>query len=351
MPDADAVGPGVGVAEVTVEEVEQRADLLDAGDDVGGGGRGVGLEVPARGVGRVRSGLPRHTRRTLVAEAGEGERSSAGRRRVEGAGVGGGAVVLGRVQVVGVGLELADQRVMDPDGPPGGAVHVGLRRRVRCGAEAATQRAVDDPRVLDGRVGDPRDDHLAAWVGAEGQVQALDRGGGRAGGETGDLRLRRNRLGGSGAEEQWPGGGAGHCRAEQAERVATRDSSLLGFFGHSGGPFASSGAVEHRPDSSGSNLTADCGRPVVRTLTDARKNGRPARRDGHERQMAVTATDGNSRRPGPAGVRQRGRHPPITFTGRSGRHRRGSAARACADERRGDRQGSPARRGGHRALA
>lgn len=128
-PGADSVGGEVGVAEVPVDEVEQRGDPLDSGGGVAGGGAAqVVVGVAVRGLLAEGGGA-------LVAEAGEGEGGPPARGGADGAELRGGTVVDGGVHVVRVGVQAAQPGVVDLDlgaglGVPVGA-GVGLRAAAR----------------------------------------------------------------------------------------------------------------------------------------------------------------------------------------------------------------------------
>ena len=170
VPGADPVDVEVGVAEVAVEQVEQRGDGLDAVDDVLRGRRRVGVERGLAG------GVPRDLRGGLVAEAGEGERRATRRCGAERAGVGRRRLVLHGVEVVRARAQAVEPGVVDVHGAPGRAVDVGAGVGGDGAAVPALERAEHDPGFAHDAVGEPRRHHLAGRVASERQVQALDRG-------------------------------------------------------------------------------------------------------------------------------------------------------------------------------
>src|SRR6185437_16293416 len=114
VPGAHPVIGDVGVAEVSVEQVEERLYLLDAAHDVRGGWRGQTADAGGVRTGSG-SGQPGDGRHGLVAEAGEGERYAAGRCGTEGACVGQDAVAERCVNVRRVRAQVREVRVVDVD--------------------------------------------------------------------------------------------------------------------------------------------------------------------------------------------------------------------------------------------
>src|SRR5262249_37585146 len=157
----------VGVAEVAVQQMEERSQALDLVDHVAG---------PRRGGDAV----PRHGR-ALVAEAGEPEARPPRRRGDEVADDRDGAVVEDLVDVRRARLESTHRGVMHEH------LRAALRIDVRSGlarngdADAAPWRTEAKPWPRDGPGRRPRGDHLAGGVRAELQVElGWGRGSGNA---------------------------------------------------------------------------------------------------------------------------------------------------------------------------
>ena len=127
-PGAHPVVGEIGVAEVAVEQVEQRPQPLDAERGVPGGGS---AQVVGD-IGGVRPASPRPVVRilrpsvgvALIAEAGECEWPAAARRGAQGAELWLGAVVKGRVEIGGVGFQAVQPGVVDVDALAGLAVDI-----------------------------------------------------------------------------------------------------------------------------------------------------------------------------------------------------------------------------------
>lgn len=171
------------VAEVAVDQVEQRIDALDRGDDVGGGLRADRVG----GVHRVRAVRGRRARReldflaevrgALVAEAGESERPAAPRRGLEHAAFRRRALVACEVDVPRARLKLRQARVVDEDLDVVEAVPVVPGLRLHTAAQSGFRGSVLHARLRHRLEGQPGHHHLARRVRAELEVKARDAGG------------------------------------------------------------------------------------------------------------------------------------------------------------------------------
>ena len=201
-PGAHPVIGEIGVAEIAVEQVEQRLQPLDAE-------RGVARRRRAEIVVHIRRIRQRHARgrhvllaqgrRALVAEAGEGEGRAAPRGGAEGAELRLGAVVERAVEIGGVGPQAAELGMMGVDDLAGLGVGVagllGLDRLLElaveppehdpgdCEPAAACARTPPSPRMHRRRTAD------AVRRPAASPPDRTMRGGGRG-------------LGGSGSDER-----------------------------------------------------------------------------------------------------------------------------------------------------
>ena len=180
----------VGVAQVAVEQVEQRLEGLHRLDRVGA------LAVGEHPVG---------VRRGQVAEAGEAERRAALRRGPEGGAerIGGVAVVIGghRVGVGGAGPQPADPGVVGPDRLAVDPVGV----RAGLGRDDPLPDSHPRPGCLAGR--GPRDDDAGGRILAPGEVDLLRSAVSRPG--PGPARPRCRFRGTGGGRQQPRAAGAG----------------------------------------------------------------------------------------------------------------------------------------------
>ena len=178
----------VGVAEVPVQQVEERVGGLDGIHDVAGI-RGPRAEA-----------LPDGQRHRLVAEAREAELLRPSRRPgAEPASHRACSLVEHFVEVAGVGLEAVDNRVVGIDGLAGEGLGVGPLLRVDLGAEALSRTAETEAWTRDARRRGPRSRDLPGGIGPELEVELLGARG------TGDGGL---------GEQLGPGPGAGLAAAE-----------------------------------------------------------------------------------------------------------------------------------------
>ena len=224
-PGPDPVLCEVGVAQVAVDQVEQRGDAFDRDRGVAGGGRtDVVANVPAVGQAvQVRCGL--------VAETGESQRLSAGRRGSYGAQLRRRPVVHRRVHIVGVRVQVGQVRVVDAN------LGVGLGIPVSPGfggdgpAESGCRCAQHDPRVADGLGCVPGHHHLGAGALPELQMQTTHRRRPAPVGlvpDPGTARMRPHQCGAA------PDTGAENNRgAAGRQQPAARDSGLLRVAAHS----------------------------------------------------------------------------------------------------------------------
>jgi hypothetical protein len=199
----------VGVAQVAVDQVEQRTDFLDRGGDVAGR---RGSQVVAAITLLVQSA---QGRRGLVAKACEAQRTSARRRGPDGAQLGVGAVVNRGVHVVGVGREIVEPRVMDPDFGFRFRVPVGTRFGRHRTAETGGRCARHDSRIAHRISGVPRHDDLGGSIATELQMQATHRLGAAA------IGLGPQTWSAAGRPEECHGAGA-QARTDNGRRCAGR---------------------------------------------------------------------------------------------------------------------------------
>ena len=235
-PRANAVVGEVGVAEVAVEQVEQRTQPLDAQHGVAGGGRAEVVvderQARERHAGRRHEALAQRGR-ALVAEAREGEAGAAARGGAEGAELRLGAVVQRAVQVGRIGCQALDARVVRVDDLPGLGVGVADRARRHRLLEVAVHAADDDARVAHRLQRVPGHRHLARRLRAELDVQARDR---RRDGGVGLVPALGRGLRGARAREGREAEGAGHARGgEQAAAADFEIEVAIGRGGHGGG--------------------------------------------------------------------------------------------------------------------
>ena len=130
-PGADPVVGQVGVAQVAVDQVEQRTEPFDRRGDVAGR---RGAEIVAEVSWSSFTSAQRRGR--LVSEAGEAKRFSPGRRGSHRSQLGIGAVVHRGVDVVGVGGQVVEPGVVDPDFALGLRVPIGAGLGLHGAAEA-----------------------------------------------------------------------------------------------------------------------------------------------------------------------------------------------------------------------
>ena len=148
-PRPDPVGGEVGVAQVTVDEVEQRGDALDAGRHVTRRRRAAAVTA----IGR-RAPCDVQCRRRLIAETGEGDPVATLRRRAEGAQFGRCAVVHGGVHIVRVGRQPCQPSVIYPNFAAGLGISINLGVGHGGRPEPGCRGSEQDARIADrfGRV-------------------------------------------------------------------------------------------------------------------------------------------------------------------------------------------------------
>ena len=168
-PGANAVIGEVGVAQVAVDEVEQRSDAFDRGRDISGR-RGAKVVDAVDGVCELAQ-----CRDGLVAETGEAQRFPPGRSGPDGPQLRVGAVVHRGVDVVGVGGQVVEPRVVDANFGVRLRVTVGARLGLHGAAEAGRRGAHHDSRIAHRIGGVPRDDDFGGGILAELQMQAAHR--------------------------------------------------------------------------------------------------------------------------------------------------------------------------------
>ena len=168
-PGPDPVVREVGVAQIAVDQIEQRRDAFDRDRGVAGRGRtDVVADVPAVGQAvQVRCGL--------VAETGKSQRLSSGRRGSHGAQLRRRPVVHRGVDVVGVRSQVGQVRVVDTNLGVGLGIPVGPGFGRHGPAESAGRCAQHDSRVADGLGCVPGHHHLGAGVLPELQMQTAHR--------------------------------------------------------------------------------------------------------------------------------------------------------------------------------
>ena len=166
-PRPDPIGGEVGVAQVTVDEVEQRGDALDAGRHVTRRRRAAAVAA----IGR-RAPCDVQCRRRLIAEAGEGDPVATLRGRAEGAQFGRCAVVHCGVHVVRVRRQPRQPSVIYPNFAAGLGISINLGVGHGGRPEPRCRGSEQDARIADrfGRV--PGRYEFGRRVGAELQMQS-----------------------------------------------------------------------------------------------------------------------------------------------------------------------------------
>ena len=245
-PGAHPVVGEVGVAEIAVEQVEQRLQPLDPHRHVARRRRSkivVHIQRTRQGDARRRLVLAAQRGRALVAEAGEGESRAAARRGAEGAEQRRRAFMQRAVEVRGVGAQAAKRRMMREHGLTGLGVGVAHARGRYDLLELAVQPPEQHPRALNRLQRVPRHHHLRRRIRTELQMQPGDRWG-------------RDRIGRC---LRGPGGrGLGPLRGGGAPPTTPAAASSLRRLSSSSNPLSGAVITGHAVGTSPTDLSQFC---------------------------------------------------------------------------------------------